>query len=259
MIKWFLSLSMLFLISLTVLASVPTEEPLTREQFGVIGEVHTVVVEIKSLGQQVFSSEIIELVFDEDGYIVSQQVGDVLATYYYDAERRLVRKVFTYQERILQTISIEYAEKSYTAISYDDKNKETGSTVYTYDLEQRTLSFTNTLENGRSDNLMVFDQKGRNVRTTSYIVERVEESNTTINMVVEMNNVYNEAGQLNGRTMILRIRNEGQERSVETSTRVDRLLTDEWGNVTREIQRTEYSDGSNPAEEYIYSRLFTYF
>ena len=78
-------------------------------------------------------------------------------------------------------------------------------------------------------------------------------------MVVEMNNVFNEAGQLNGRTMILRIRNEGQERSVETSTRVDRLLTDEWGNVTREIQRTEYSDGSNPAEEYIYSRLFTYF
>jgi hypothetical protein len=78
-------------------------------------------------------------------------------------------------------------------------------------------------------------------------------------MVVEIEIDYNDFGQFKGQKMIVRVRNEGQERSMEIITRADWLLTDEKGNITSEIQRTEYSDGSNPPEEFIYSREFTYY
>jgi len=239
---------------------VPLEEPITLGQFGFVDDVKTVKVKITPIGAQTPESQSYELTFDENGFITSQNMGEIAVEYRYDDQKRLMTKLFVDSSgHLLQRISIEYAGDSYTAIAYDGSNLEVGRTQYIFDIQNITLAFSNTSESSSSQNTLYFDSNYMNYRLVSYITERVEESDLYVNMVVEIELDYNEFGQFKGQKMIVRVRNEGQERSMEITTRADWLLTDEKGNITSEIQRTEYSDGSNPPEEFIYSREFTYY
>ena len=163
---------------------VPLEEPITLGQFGFVDDVKTVKVKITPIGAQTPESQSYELTFDENGFITSQNMGEIAVEYRYDDQKRLMTKLFVDSSgHLLQRISIEYAGDSYTAIAYDGSNLEVGRTQYIFDIQNITLAFSNTSESSSSRNTLYFDSNYMNYRLVSYITERVEESDLYVNMV----------------------------------------------------------------------------
>ncbi len=247
-------------VVLTALSAVFMEEELTAEQFGFVGDLKSVRVEIARLGAQLLVSEPETLSFSESGLLIASERSSMKIIYVYDEFDRLVRKEFIDDEgEVFQTVEVIYDDEFYEAIAFDGTGNELERTRYWLDLVERTLSFSISTETGSSTNTLYFDDSGRKTKSYSIVRESVEDLGTDVNIVVESRFTYDLNGFLKSETTIVRIRKEGMEHSTEYRTRVDILLRDENGNPARELRRTEFQDGSNPPEEFIYSREFIYY
>ncbi|MBN2252758.1 MAG: hypothetical protein JW701_03610 [Kosmotogaceae bacterium] len=250
----------LLVVSLSTVAAVFMEEELTARQFGFSGKVHTAKIEIVKLGAELMVSDPETITFNEAGLVISRETEGVKTKYIYDDPGRLVKKEFIDGEgSVFQRVDIYYDVDFYDAVAFDESGIELERTRYWYDTDERTLVFSIQTETGVSTNTLYFDENGRKLESYSIVRENIPELETDVHIVVESTFFYDSYGSLNGERMIVRIRKEGKEQATEYRKRVDILSRDEKGNPVREFHRTEFLDGSNPPEEFIYSREFSYY
>jgi len=250
----------LLVVSIGTLMGVFMEEELTAQQFGFSGEVNTVKIEIVKLGAELMISDPEILTFNRAGFLVSRETDGARTKYTYDDLERLITKEFVDEEgSVFQRVDIYYDGDFYDAVAYDESGIELERTRYWYDTDERTLVFSIVTETGVSTNTLFFDESGRKLESYSIVRENIPELETDVYIVVESKFSYDSYGALDGERMIVRIRKEGQEQATEYRKRVDILSRDEKGNPVREFHRTEFLDGSNPPEEFIYSREFSYY
>jgi len=249
-----------FFVLLSSLFAVFMEEDLSVLQFGFSGNVRTVQIEIAKLGAELLISDPETLTFNEKGFLISRETEEVKIEYFYDDFGRLKRKDFMNKDKtVFQRVEVLYEDDHYDAVVFDDSGIELERTRYWINSEERTLIFSVETETGVSTNTLFFDEDGRKSERYSLIRENVSELDMEVNIVVESTFTYDSNGHLVGEKTVVRIRREGREQASEFRSRIDILLTDEQGNPVRELRRIEFLDSSSAPEEFIYSRVYTYY